>query len=100
LKVRLLALPIEIRAFLAKRLPASALTQILPLNVVARIAVLVVVMNGLFDGVPRRLLRHYCFPFSYAANWLQWKTLPLTLRRGLLGWRKADFCCEKTHRKR
>ena len=61
--MRLLALPIEIRAFLAKRLPASALTQILPLNVVARIAVRVVVMNGLFDGVPRRLLRHCWFPF-------------------------------------
>lgn len=44
--------PIEVSAFLAERLSTGARAQILTLDVVAGIALCVVVMNRLLDGMP------------------------------------------------
>lgn len=57
----LLAGAIEALAFTALGLAASAGTQILLLDIVAGVAVGVVVVDGLLDRMPRGLLRH-CAP--------------------------------------
>lgn len=44
---------IEVCALLAKRLSTGSRTQIFPFDVISGIAVCVVVMNILFDRVPR-----------------------------------------------
>ena len=43
-------------ALFAKRLSARSLTEVFGFNVVARIAVCIVVMHGLLDGMPRGFL--------------------------------------------
>jgi len=51
-------LPIQLFTFSAKRFSSSAASKIFLLNVVSRITVCVVVMNGLLDGVPRIFSGH------------------------------------------
>lgn len=55
----LFALPIQVGTLLANWLAASALAQILALNVVACVAVGVVVINRLLHRVPRVFRRHF-----------------------------------------
>lgn len=59
----LLPLPLEIGAVLAQRLIASAGAVVLRLDIVAGIAVRIVVMDIGFDRVPRRFVRHDRLPF-------------------------------------
>ena len=54
---------IEARTFLAERLPASTLAEILALDVVPGVAFRVIVMNGLLDGMPRSFSRHESLSF-------------------------------------
>jgi hypothetical protein len=66
-------------ALFAEWLTTRPLTEVFGLNVVAGIAFGVVVVDILFDGMPRSLFRHgWCFPF--------WKTrgLPGSERRVIL----------------
>ena len=58
---KLLSRLVEIGTLFAKRLPAITSADIFALNVVAGIAVRIVVVNGLLDRVPWRFLRH-CAP--------------------------------------
>jgi hypothetical protein len=59
-------LPIEVCALLAQRLAASALTQILALDIVACIAVCVVVMDVLLDGMPGAFTGHFTLHYTCA----------------------------------
>lgn len=54
----LLSSAIEVSAFLAERLSARSLSQILLLDIIACITVGVVVVNVLLYRVPRRFLWH------------------------------------------
>ena len=64
LREGLAPLLIKLCAFLAQRLSASAFPQILFLDIVARVAVGVVVMHGLLNRVPGGFLRHLIFLLS------------------------------------
>ena len=56
--IALLPLPIQTGTLIAQRLSARSRTQVLAFNVVACVAVAVVVVNGSNRRVPRVLLRH------------------------------------------
>ena len=58
---KLLSRLVEIGTLFAKRFPTITSADIFALNVVACIAVRIVVVNGLLDRVPWRFLRH-CIP--------------------------------------
>lgn len=49
---------IQLGAFLAQRLAACPIPAIFRLDIVPGLATRIVVMNGLFDGVPWLCLRH------------------------------------------
>ena len=55
------SLPIKVGAFFAKRLPTIARPKILALDVVARVAFRIVVMDGLLGRMPRCFTRHRCY---------------------------------------
>jgi hypothetical protein len=55
---------VESFTLFAQRFSASAFPQILFLDIVARIAVGIVVMHGLLNRVPRGFLRHFDFLLS------------------------------------
>jgi hypothetical protein len=58
LREGLAPLLVEFCALLAQRFTAGAFPQIFLLDIVARIAICVIVMNGLFYRVPGRFSRH------------------------------------------
>jgi hypothetical protein len=59
--LRLLPSLVEVGALLAEWLAAVTLPKVLLLNVISRVAVGIVVVDVLLDGMPRRFLGHFAF---------------------------------------